>query len=191
VCLFSWRTRMRDVAKRLISSRRPWPEPPVRGWDRRYKARSGPPLPFATVCIPMHRIATSIAAASQLNQISGVLPFPAFAQSPPCFSWPVQSRVMLLTITSTVASRCKSKLNARVCPSFRSSATRNASRRRPCDGRSRAQRSATSSEARIPPSTGYKSASLRCSARKRGPGPGRAQLDGVGRGLLPLPRTPA
>src|SRR2546430_10724022 len=32
------------VAKRLIASRRRWPEPPAPGWDRRYKARSGPPL---------------------------------------------------------------------------------------------------------------------------------------------------
>src|SRR6266478_7508928 len=39
---------MQDVAKRLIASRRRWPEPPAPGWDRRYKARSGPPLPFAT-----------------------------------------------------------------------------------------------------------------------------------------------
>src|SRR6266480_2647384 len=37
---------MRDVAKRLIASRRRWPEPPAPGWNRRYKARSGPPLPL-------------------------------------------------------------------------------------------------------------------------------------------------
>src|SRR6266513_3698822 len=33
---------MQDVAQRLIASRRRWPEPPAPGWDRRYKARSGP-----------------------------------------------------------------------------------------------------------------------------------------------------
>src|SRR5271155_2523026 len=32
---------MQDTAKRLIASRRRWPEPPALGRDRRYKARSG------------------------------------------------------------------------------------------------------------------------------------------------------
>src|SRR6266853_1415484 len=50
---------MQDVAKRLIASRRHWPEPPAPGWDRRYKARSGPPLPIATVCTDLHRVAAS------------------------------------------------------------------------------------------------------------------------------------
>jgi len=40
--------RMQAVAERLIPSRRRWPKPSARGGDRRYKARSGPPLPNST-----------------------------------------------------------------------------------------------------------------------------------------------
>src|SRR6266478_185931 len=47
---------MQDVAKRLIASLRRWPEPPAPGWNGPYKARSGPPLPFATFCTQMHRL---------------------------------------------------------------------------------------------------------------------------------------
>src|SRR5437588_1953739 len=50
---------MQDLANSLILSQRCLPEPPERESGTRYKARSDPPLPFATVCTDLHRVAAS------------------------------------------------------------------------------------------------------------------------------------